>query len=110
MALGVTFDWGHDLANRARSGARYVALWALRNARLCLEDAVKHAVKRETMGKKLADHQAIRMKIAEIGARARCGACRIIGDTGRGAVDSEASNGPRAMPCLSPCRPCSDIV
>mmetsp|Transcript_10785 Transcript_10785/g.15000 ORF Transcript_10785/g.15000 Transcript_10785/m.15000 type:complete len:522 (+) Transcript_10785:178-1743(+) len=39
---------------------------ANRLARVCLEDAFNHALKRDTFGKKLADHQVIRWKLAEM--------------------------------------------
>ena len=37
-----------------------------RLARCCLEEALKHATRRETFGQKLHQHQAVRMKIAEM--------------------------------------------
>jgi len=42
----------------------YVTVITTRLARVCLEESVKYAMKRKTFGKKLAEHQAIRMKIA----------------------------------------------
>jgi len=42
----------------------FVAVWALRSARNCMEDAVTWAEKRTTFGKTLISHQAIRMKLA----------------------------------------------
>jgi acyl-CoA dehydrogenase len=42
------------------------------NARVCLEDAVNWAQQRRTFGKRLADHQVIRHKIAEMKQRINC--------------------------------------
>lgn len=36
-------------------------------ARICLEDAYKHAIKRETFGKKLIENQMIRSKFSTMG-------------------------------------------
>jgi len=44
----------------------FVAVWALRSARNCMEDALKWAEKRSTFGKTLINHQAIRMKLASM--------------------------------------------
>jgi acyl-CoA dehydrogenase len=43
-----------------------MAAGACGSARVCLEEAVKWAQQRETFGKRLADHQVIRHKIAEM--------------------------------------------
>jgi acyl-CoA dehydrogenase len=43
-----------------------MASGATASARVCLEEAVKWAQQRETFGKRLADHQVIRHKIAEM--------------------------------------------
>ena len=43
-----------------------MAAGACASARVCLEEAVKWAQQRETFGKRLADHQVIRHKIAEM--------------------------------------------
>jgi acyl-CoA dehydrogenase len=43
-----------------------MASGACASARVCLEEAVKWAQQRETFGKRLADHQVIRHKIAEM--------------------------------------------
>jgi acyl-CoA dehydrogenase len=43
-----------------------MAAGATASARVCLEEAVKWAQQRETFGKRLADHQVIRHKIAEM--------------------------------------------
>ena len=43
-----------------------MAAGATGSARVCLEEAVKWAQQRETFGKRLADHQVIRHKIAEM--------------------------------------------
>eukprot|EP00747_Dinoflagellata_sp_TGD_P216736 gnl/TRDRNA2_/TRDRNA2_89233_c0_seq1.p1 gnl/TRDRNA2_/TRDRNA2_89233_c0~~gnl/TRDRNA2_/TRDRNA2_89233_c0_seq1.p1 ORF type:complete len:435 (-),score=77.96 gnl/TRDRNA2_/TRDRNA2_89233_c0_seq1:54-1358(-) len=42
----------------------FVAVWALRCARNCMEDAVNWAETRKTFGKTLISHQAISMKLA----------------------------------------------
>ena len=39
---------------------------ATRFARVCLEESVKHALRRKTFGKKLIEHPVIRFKIAEM--------------------------------------------
>ena len=39
---------------------------AVRFARVCLEESVKHAMRRKTFGKKLIEHPVIRFKIAEM--------------------------------------------
>ena len=39
---------------------------AVRFARVCLEESVKHAMRRKTFGKKLMEHPVIRFKIAEM--------------------------------------------
>ncbi|QDZ24412.1 acyl-CoA dehydrogenase [Chloropicon primus] len=39
---------------------------AVRFARVCLEESVKHAMRRKTFGKKLIEHPVIRLKIAEM--------------------------------------------
>ena len=39
---------------------------ANRLARICLEDAMKYAMKRETFGKKLIEHPVIRLKLAHM--------------------------------------------
>lgn len=46
----------------------YVAALATRNARTCLEEAILYSQKRKTFGKKLIEHQAIRLKIAQMAA------------------------------------------
>jgi acyl-CoA dehydrogenase len=43
-----------------------MASGAIASARVCLEEAVKWAQERQTFGKRLADHQVIRHKIAEM--------------------------------------------
>jgi len=55
----------------------YVAVLAARNARTCLEEAVLYAQKRKTFGKKLIEHQAIRMKIAQMAAQVESLWCMI---------------------------------
>jgi len=43
-----------------------IIVQALRFARVCLEESVKHAHRRKTFGKKLIEHPVIRWKIAEM--------------------------------------------
>jgi len=43
-----------------------VCFMACRFARVCLEEAVVHATKRKTFGKRLVDHQVIRWKLGEM--------------------------------------------
>ncbi|HRE61323.1 MAG TPA: acyl-CoA dehydrogenase family protein [Micropepsaceae bacterium] len=43
-----------------------MASGAIASSRVCLEEAVKWAQQRETFGKRLADHQVIRHKVAEM--------------------------------------------
>jgi alkylation response protein AidB-like acyl-CoA dehydrogenase len=43
-----------------------IAVTACRYARLCYEDAFKYALKRKTFGKRLIDHQIIRLKLSEM--------------------------------------------
>ena len=43
-----------------------IAIQASRSARMCLEEAVSYAKRRQTFGKRLVDHQVIRHKIAEM--------------------------------------------
>ncbi len=38
----------------------------IRLARNCLEEAMRHAHRRETFGKRLIDHQVIRLKLANM--------------------------------------------
>ncbi|KAH7063488.1 acyl-CoA dehydrogenase/oxidase [Macrophomina phaseolina] len=45
----------------------WLACTSLRMARVCAEDAYKHAVSRETFGKKLIENQVIRSKISSFG-------------------------------------------
>jgi len=42
----------------------YLTTCVSRLSRVCIEECIKYALKRKTFGKKLAEHQAIRMKIA----------------------------------------------
>ena len=53
-APGVTLSFVRDPEDKARL------------ARCCLEEAIVHATRRETFGKKLHQHQAVRMKVAEM--------------------------------------------
>jgi len=46
-----------------------LAAQANRFARVCLEEAIRYARQRKTFGKRLADHQAIRHKVAEMASR-----------------------------------------
>mmetsp|Transcript_7448 Transcript_7448/g.18463 ORF Transcript_7448/g.18463 Transcript_7448/m.18463 type:complete len:418 (+) Transcript_7448:23-1276(+) len=43
-----------------------IAVGACRAARNCYEESIKYALKRRTFGKQLIEHQAIRMKLAEM--------------------------------------------
>merc|ERR1719499_860798 len=43
-----------------------IAIQACRSARRCYEESIKYGMKRKTFGKRLVDHQAIRMKLAEM--------------------------------------------
>mmetsp|Transcript_31249 Transcript_31249/g.74847 ORF Transcript_31249/g.74847 Transcript_31249/m.74847 type:complete len:412 (+) Transcript_31249:23-1258(+) len=43
-----------------------IAVGACRGARNCYEESIKYAMKRKTFGKPLIEHQAIRMKLAEM--------------------------------------------
>jgi alkylation response protein AidB-like acyl-CoA dehydrogenase len=44
----------------------YVVVCMMRLSRVCVEECIKFALKRETFGKKLFQHQAVRMRIAEM--------------------------------------------
>ena len=44
----------------------FIGIQALRCARICLEDSIGYALKRETFGKKLIDHPVIRFKVAHM--------------------------------------------
>jgi len=44
----------------------YITTVTTRMARICLEESIKFALRRQTFGKKLSEHQAIRMKIASM--------------------------------------------
>jgi len=56
--IGVMLNFNGERLGMAASATAY--------ARVCLEDAVKWARERQTFGKRLADHQVIRHKIAEM--------------------------------------------
>jgi len=43
-----------------------IAIQACRCARRCFEESIKYGMRRKTFGKRLVDHQAIRMKLAEM--------------------------------------------
>ncbi|KAL4884948.1 acyl-CoA dehydrogenase/oxidase [Aspergillus karnatakaensis] len=45
----------------------WLACTSLRLARVCIEDAYRHAITRETFGKKLIGNQVIRAKLSEMG-------------------------------------------
>ncbi|GKT71134.1 acyl-CoA dehydrogenase [Colletotrichum tofieldiae] len=47
----------------------WIAGNCIRLARVCLEDAFQHALTRNTFGKPLIDRQAIRLKLANLGAQ-----------------------------------------
>jgi len=52
------------------NGERWgMAVQANRFARVCIEEAIKYAIKRRTFGKPLIQHQVIRHKLAEMSAR-----------------------------------------
>jgi alkylation response protein AidB-like acyl-CoA dehydrogenase len=44
----------------------YLVALVLRLSRICLEECIKYALKRETFGVKLHQHQAVRMRVAEM--------------------------------------------
>jgi len=44
----------------------YVSVCMVRLARVCLEESIRYSVKRKTFGKELHQHQAVRMRIAEM--------------------------------------------
>ena len=44
----------------------YVSVCMVRLARVCLEESIRYSVKRKTFGKELNQHQAVRMRIAEM--------------------------------------------
>merc|ERR1719499_2098372 len=46
-----------------------IAIQACRAARRCFEESIKYGLRRKTFGKRLVDHQAIRMKLAEMARR-----------------------------------------
>ena len=49
-----------------------LAAMANRYARVCLEEAVKYARQRRTFGKRLADHQVLRHKVADMAGQVEC--------------------------------------
>jgi alkylation response protein AidB-like acyl-CoA dehydrogenase len=49
--------------NKERWG---MAVEAIRSSRVCVEEAMKHAFKRKTFGKRLIEHQVIRFKLAQM--------------------------------------------
>ncbi|KAH8621083.1 Aft10-1 [Alternaria alternata] len=61
FCLGITEPEGFD---HHRS---WIAANCLRLARVCLEDAYQYALTRQTFGRPLIDHQAIRLKVANVG-------------------------------------------
>lgn len=54
-----------------------IAVSATASARRCFELALKHALKRRTFGKLMIDHQAIRMKLAEMARTVEAMQCQI---------------------------------
>jgi len=44
----------------------YVSVCMVRLARVCLEECMKYSMKRKTFGKELHEHQAVRMRMAEM--------------------------------------------
>ena len=60
----------HTLAHALSPTTRFTgAVGSVRNARTCLEEAVKYARLRRTFGNRLADHQVIRHKIADMAVK-----------------------------------------
>jgi len=58
---------GFTMMATVMNGERLIAAQgAVRQARLCLEEAISYARQRATFGKKLIDHQVIRHKIAQM--------------------------------------------
>eukprot|EP01006_Ploeotia_vitrea_P044163 TRINITY_DN66815_c6_g9_i1.p1 TRINITY_DN66815_c6_g9~~TRINITY_DN66815_c6_g9_i1.p1 ORF type:complete len:525 (-),score=279.30 TRINITY_DN66815_c6_g9_i1:461-1987(-) len=57
----IMFNFNHERFVLAAMSNRY--------ARVCMEEAIAYARKRKTFGKRLADHQAIRHKVAEMARR-----------------------------------------
>jgi alkylation response protein AidB-like acyl-CoA dehydrogenase len=66
-----------DLIGKEHSGFKYIVhnfnherfyliILATRFARVCLEESLKHALRRQTFGKALVQHQAIRLKLASM--------------------------------------------
>ena len=60
------------IANNFNGERMAMAVMMESSARVCLEDAVNWARERRTFGKRLADHQVIRHKIAEMKQRINC--------------------------------------
>lgn len=56
--MGIMLNFNGERLGMAAGACAY--------ARVCLEDAARYAQERETFGKRLADHQVIRHKIAEM--------------------------------------------
>ena len=66
-ALIVWKEKAHGLLTKALDHERWViAIEAVRLARVCYEDALKHTQAHESFGKKLMDHQGIRWKLGEM--------------------------------------------
>lgn len=59
MSLANLLDFNHERL--------WLACTSLRLARVCAEDAFKHAITRETFGKKLIENQVIRQKFSSFG-------------------------------------------
>ena len=60
------------IANNFNAERMAMSVMMEASARVCLEDAVNWARERKTFGKRLADHQVIRHKIAEMKQRINC--------------------------------------
>ncbi len=58
--------WGLYFTANFNNERMGICVQANRFARVCLEDAIAHAQRRETFGKKLIEHPVIRNKLAHM--------------------------------------------
>ncbi|KAF7168501.1 hypothetical protein CNMCM6106_003668 [Aspergillus hiratsukae] len=65
--LGQENNGFHIIMNNFNHERLWLACTSLRMARVCAEDAYKHAISRETFGKKLIENQVIRSKFSAMG-------------------------------------------
>ncbi|GIC84206.1 acyl-CoA dehydrogenase family protein [Aspergillus udagawae] len=65
--LGQENNGFHIIMNNFNHERLWLACTSLRMARVCAEDAYKHAISRETFGKKLIENQGIRSKFSAMG-------------------------------------------